>query len=90
MKTQNNLEYLEMKQMLGQLVTMISMIIPTKVSVSYLVESTGKSRVSIRQYLINNFEPDKDFWQEGGKTYVNKNVAVSILGRSNTKKMLAA
>ena len=89
MQTQNNLEYLEMKQMLGQLVTMISMIIPKKVSVSYLVESTGKSRQSVRQYLINNFEPDKDFWQEGGKTYVNKNVAVSILGRANTKKMSA-
>ena len=90
MNTNKNLEYLEMKQMLGQLVTMINMIIPQKVSVSYLAESTGKKRNSIRQYLINNFEPDKDFWNEGGKTYVSKNAAVSILERANTKKMLAA
>ena len=86
----NNLEYLEMKQMLGQLVTMINMIIPTRVSVSYLVESTGNSRQSIRQYLISNFEPDKDFWNEGGKTFVKKDAAISILERANTKKMLAA
>ena len=90
MKIQNNLEYLEMKQILGQLVTMIDMIIPTKVSVSYLAESTDKSRQSIRQYLINNFEPDKDFWIEGGKIFVSKQVAISTLGRANTKKMLAA
>lgn len=90
METNNNLEYLEMKQMLGQLVTMINMIIPTKVSVSYLVESTGNSRQSVRQYLINNFEPDKDFWLEGGKTFVSKDAAISILERANTKKMLTA
>ena len=90
MKIQNNLEYLEVKQMLGQLVTMINLIIPTKVSISYLVDSTGNSRQSVRQYLLNNFEPDKDFWNEGGKTFVSKQAAVSILERANTKKMLAA
>ena len=90
MNTNNNLEYLEMKQMLGQLVTMINMIIPQKISVSYLAESTGKNRSSVRKYLINNFEPDKDFWQEGGKTFVSKQAAISILQRANTKKMLVA
>ncbi len=91
MKNQNNnnLEYLEVKRMLGQLATMLNMLIPTKVSVSYLTESTGKSRQSVRQYLINNFEPDKDFWNEGGKTYVSKEAAISILQRSSNNQMLA-
>jgi len=90
MKTnKENLEYLELKNMLGQLATMINMLIPQKVSVSYLAESTSRSRQSVRQYLLNNFEPDKDFWNEGGKTYVNKETAVSILQRANTNKIAA-
>lgn len=83
-------EYLEIKSYLAQLATMIDMLIPTKVSVSYLSASTGKSRQSVHQYLMNNFEPEKDFWKEGGKVYVSKEAAISILERANTKKMLTA
>lgn len=90
MKDQHNLEYLEVKRMLSQMATMLKMIIPHKVSVSYLSESTNKSRQAVRQYLINNFEPDKDFWNEGGKTYVSKDVAICFLSRSNNNQMLAA
>jgi hypothetical protein len=85
----NNLEYLELKNMLSQLATMLNLLIPKKVSVSYLAESTGKSRQSVHKYLMNNFEPEIDFWREGGKTYVNKDTAISILQRSNSKKIAA-
>jgi len=80
-------EYLEIKNYLTQLATMINMLIPSKVSVSYLAETTNRSRQSIHQYLINNFEPEKDYWREGGKTYVSKDAAISILQRVNTQKM---
>ncbi len=90
MKTLNNLEYLELKNMLGQMAAMLNMLIPVKVSVSYLAESTNKSRQSVRQFLINNFEPEKDFWNEGGKTYVSKDTAISILSRAKNNQMLAA
>lgn len=91
-KTNNNnhLEYLEVKKMLTTLATMLTMIIPTKVSISYLAESTSKSRQTIRQYLLNNFEPEVDFWNEGGKTFVNKEVAITILQRYNNKKIALA
>lgn len=89
MKNNNNLEYLEVKRMLSQLSTMITMLIPAKVSVSYIAESTNKSRQSVRQYLINNFEPDKDFWNDGGKTYVNRDTAIAMLSRSATKALAA-
>jgi len=85
-----NNEYLEIKSYLTQLATMINMLIPTKVSVSYLAETTGKSRQAIHQYLINNFEPEKDFWREGGKTYVSKNAAISIMQRNTNSNMLKA
>ncbi len=85
-----NKEYIEIKNYLTQLTTMLEMLIPRKVSVSYLAESTGNSRNSIHQYLMNNFEPDKDFWREGGKTYVSKDAAISIMQRANNYKFQAA
>jgi len=89
MKENNTMEYLEIKQMLSQFATMLTMLIPAKVSVSYIAETTNKSRQSVRQYLLNHFEPDKDFWNEGGKTYVSRDVAVTLLSKSNTKQILA-
>ena len=89
METINNKNYLEMKSMLTQLATMLNMLIPNKISVSYLAENTGKSRQSIHQYLIQNFEYDVDFWKEGGKTYVSKNAAITILQRANNQKLAA-
>lgn len=85
-----NLEYLELKKMLTQVATMLNMIIPPKVSVSYIAESTCKSRESIRQYLLNNFQPEKDFWKEGGKIFVNKEVAITLLSRYNNKNLTLA
>lgn len=82
-------EYLEIKSYLTQLATMLNMLIPAKVSVSYLAESTGKSRQSVHQYLMNNFEPEKDFWKEGGKVYVSKEAAISILQRANNVRIAA-
>lgn len=64
MNTNNNsthLEYLEVKRLLTQLSTMLTMIIPTKVSISYLAESTCKSRQIIRQYLQIIFNLKKIF-----------------------------
>ena len=82
-------EYLEIKGYLAQLTAMLDMLIPAKISVRYLSESTGKSRQSIHTYLINNFEPEKDFWREGNRTYVSKDAAISILERSNVERMVA-
>jgi len=84
-----NHEYLEIKSYLSQLVSMFNMLIPEKASVSFLAESTGKSRQAIHQYLMNNYEPEKDFWNEGGKTYVSRNTLINILQRENNKKMVA-
>ncbi len=85
-----HLEYLEVKRLLTQMATMLNMIIPPKVSVSYIAESTCKSRESIRQYLLNNFQPEKDFWKEGGKIFVNKEVAITLLSRYNNKNLTLA
>jgi hypothetical protein len=85
MKTEqlNPTEYLELKGMLSQLTYMIKMLIPQKASVSYLSDSTGKSRQSIRQFLINNFEPEVDYWLENGKMFASQKAVITILTRSS-------
>lgn len=79
----NQTEYLELKGMLSELKRMVKMLIPQKASVSYLSETTGKSRQSIRQFLINNFEPEEDYYLDGGKMFVSQRAAITILMRSS-------
>ena len=79
----NTTEYIELKGMLSELKRMIKMLIPQKASVSYLAETTGKSRQSIRQFLINNFEPEVDYYIDGGKMYASQKAAITILMRSS-------
>jgi len=71
-------QLLEIKQILLKQQSFIDLLLPKKISVSYLVEKTGKSRQSIREYLINNFEPEEDFWKEGAKIYVSRETAITI------------
>ena len=78
----DSMDYLELKGMVSKQIGMLQMLIPQKASVSYLAESTGKSRQAIRQFLIKNFDPEEDFWTEGGKIYVSQDTAVAVLMRS--------
>jgi predicted DNA-binding protein YlxM (UPF0122 family) len=77
----NGMEFLELKGMISKQTSMLKMLIPQKASVSYLAETIGKSRQSVRQFLINNFEPEVDFWNEGGKMFVSQDTAVTVLMR---------
>lgn len=79
----NPTEYLELKGMLSELTQMMKMLIPKKATISYLSETTGKSRQSIRQFLINNFEPEVDYWLEGGKMFASQRAVITILTRSS-------
>jgi len=76
-------EYIELKSMLSELRHMVQMLIPQKATVSYLSETTGKSRQSIRQFLINNFEPEEDYWLDGGKMFASQKAVITILTRSS-------
>ena len=72
-------EYIEIKSILLQNKALLESLFPSKVSISFIAERTGLSRQGIRQKLINNFEPEVDFWQEGGKIFMSKNVAFQLL-----------
>ena len=79
----NTNEYIELKKLLSELKNMIRILVPQTSSISYLSDLTGKSRQSIRQLLINNFEPEVDYWNKGGKIFVSQRVAIIILTRSS-------
>ena len=75
--------YIELKQLLSELKNMIRILVPQIASISYLSDLTGRSRQSIRQLLINNFEPEVDYWNKGGRIFVSQRVAIIILTRSS-------
>jgi hypothetical protein len=60
---------------------LLEMVVPKKVSLSYLVECTGKTRQAMREFIMNNYNPTSDFWKEGGKIFVSRNVATAVLKR---------
>lgn len=72
---------IEQSKKLDEQYALLEIFIPKKVSLSYLVENTGKSRQALRQYVINNFDYKTDFWKEGSKIFVSRNVATAILKR---------
>ena len=57
----------------------LELLIPEKFEISFLVAKTGLTRQAIRQRLINKFEPEVDFWMEGGKIYLSQKVALQML-----------
>lgn len=76
-------EYIELRDMISQQNAMLKLLVPKKATASFLAKSTGKSRQAIRQYLFNHFEPEVDFWNEGGHIVVSQETAVAILMRNS-------
>ena len=74
-------EYFEIKKLLLEQKKILETLFPNKVSISFIKERTGLTRQGIRDKLINNFQPEVDFWKEGGRIYMSKNVAFQILNK---------
>ena len=72
-------EYFEIKKLLLEQKKILETLFPNKVSISFIKERTGLTRQGIRDKLINNFQPEVDFWQEGGKIFMSKSVALQLL-----------
>ena len=79
----NQTDYFEIKKLLLEQKAMIETLFPKKMSISFIKERTGLTRQAIRQKLINNFEPEVDYWLSNGRIFVSQKVAVTILTRSS-------
>ncbi len=75
-------EYLELKGIMLDVSKRMDLFFPDKLSLSSLVATTGKTRQAIREFLINNYEPEVDFWKEGGKIFVSQKTAIAIIQRN--------
>lgn len=60
---------------------------PDFLPLSLLVSETGKSRQTIRDYILRNYEPDKDFKVENSKILVSGSVFVAIKEYYEKKSM---
>jgi len=69
------------KNMLVEQQKLMSMLFPDKVDISFISAKTGVSRQSIRKNLLNNFEPEVDFWKENARIYMSRETAITILSR---------
>ena len=85
-----NLEELETRKLLNQLVTMMALLIPEKFSISYLSDSTGKSRQALIKYLQRHHEEGVEWHKEGKKIYVNKDLGIKILQEHKVQELMAA
>lgn len=74
-------ELIELKNELLEIKAMLNLLIPETTTIGYISKMTGKSRQAIRDYLINHFEPEVDFWKKDGKIIISKEVAVKLLQR---------
>ena len=72
-------EFFEIKKLLLEQKKIQETLFPNKVSISFIKKRTGLTRQGIRDKLINNFQPEVDFWQEGGKIFMSKSVALQLL-----------
>jgi len=82
----NNFALLEIKNLILEQNTMLQMVIPPIVPLSQICHLTGKSRQTVRDYLINNFEPEADFYKKNGRIIIRRNAAVAIVRRYNAKR----
>lgn len=82
----NNFILSEIKNLLLEQNSMLKIFAPSEVSLSHVCNTTGKSRQTIRDYVINNFEPEVDFLKKNGKIFLTRDTAVKIVRRYNAKR----
>ncbi len=81
MSANHSAELLEIKALLLEQRTLIELLFPSEIEISFVVDKTGLSRQTIRNRLINNFEIEEDFWKRGGKIFMSRKTALQFLNK---------
>lgn len=76
----------DLKVQMLEMKAMLSLLLPSgDTPIAEIARKTGKSRQGIRDYVINHYEPDVEwFKKEDGKLYVSESVAIELLQRKKT------
>ncbi|AXH09071.1 MULTISPECIES: hypothetical protein [Campylobacterales] len=75
----SEMHYLELKTLLLEQREIFLSLFPKKVPISFIVERTGLTRQAIRMKLLNNYEPEVDFWKENDKIFISRTTALQLL-----------
>lgn len=79
-------KYEEIKTLLTELNDNIKLLIPKHSTIAYISAITGKSRQTIRAYIISNFEPLVEYWYENGKIILSQTATLEILRKYHERK----
>jgi len=79
---------LEFKDIILEIRNTQRLLMPNEFELAYLANQVNISRQSMRDYLIRNYEPEKEYFKKGGKIMVSKETAVSILRKYDAKRQL--
>lgn len=79
-------ELYEIKKLLLEQRNILETLFPKKVALSFICERTGLTRQGVRNKLISNYEIDTDFWKEGGKIFISKEVAFQLINIKKANK----
>ena len=69
----------EMKEIKRNQEFIIKLLSPKEYTLSKIAEITGKSRQAVRDWIINNAEPDVGFSKKNGKIIVSEEVALHYI-----------
>jgi len=77
MKMSNNLkqEILELKRNQELIITLLTPVF----TISTVAKLADRTPQAVRDWLLNNAEPDEDFYKKGGKIIVSKKVALKYI-----------
>lgn len=75
-------EIAELKHLILEMKTKLDLFVsPGDIPISHIAKRTGKTRQAVREYLVNHYEPGKDFFKKNGKICVSEEVAIQLLQR---------
>lgn len=71
----------EMKEIKRNQEYIIKLLSPKQYTVSKIAEITGKTRQAVRDWIINNAEPEVGFFKKDGKIIVSEEVAMQYINK---------
>lgn len=71
----------EMKEIKRNQEFIIKLLSPKEYTLSRIAELTGNTRQAVRDWIINNAEPDVGFFKKNGRIIVSEEVALKYINQ---------
>jgi len=71
----------DMKEIKQNQELILKLLSPKKYTIAKISEITGKTRQAVKDWLVNNAEPDVGFFKKDGKIFVSEEVALTYINQ---------